>query len=224
MRPALTLRSILLSAAWFTATANAATLTVGGSGCQFPTVQKALDHAALSAASDEIRVANTLAYTQQALTKSDPYDVSVTGGYANCNIATSPTGSTVLDGSGRNASVLTVTNGNIQLANLVITGGAPLSGRGGGVPVRGSAQLTTFSNVRITANRAREGGGDRTQNRGVEPRFVGGGNKGKNEIHDGRAYRGNGGQEQGRRGGRRACRRAGRPHSQREIGAGAGFG
>lgn len=159
MRPALTLRSILLSAAWFTATANAATLTVGGSGCQFPTVQKALDHAALSAASDEIRVANTLVYTQQALTKSDPYDVSVTGGYANCNIATSPTGSTVLDGSGRNASVLTVTNGNIQLANLVITGGAPLSGRGGGVQVRGSAQLTTFSNVRITANRAREGGG-----------------------------------------------------------------
>ena len=54
MRPALTLRSILLSAAWFTAAANAATLTVGGSGCQFPTVQKALDHAALSAASDEI--------------------------------------------------------------------------------------------------------------------------------------------------------------------------
>ena len=95
MRHSLNSRSILLFAAWFAAAADAATLTVGGSGCQFPTVQQALDQAALTAENDEIRVAYNIAYTQQALTKSDPYDVSVTGGYANCNIATSPTGSTV---------------------------------------------------------------------------------------------------------------------------------
>lgn len=159
MRHSLNPRSILLFAAWFAAAADAATLTVGGSGCQFPNVQQALDQAALTAENDEIRVAYNIAYTQQALTKSDPHAVSVIGGYANCNLATLPTGSTLLDGSGRNASVLTVSNGSLHLANLAIAGGAPLNGRGGGVQIRGSAQLTTFSNVRITANRAREGGG-----------------------------------------------------------------
>lgn len=83
--------------------AQAATLTVGGSGCQHAQLQAAIDQAAQTAEDDVILIANNVTYTNQALTKSDPHAVSVVGGYANCGVGTQPTGSTAIDGSGRNA-------------------------------------------------------------------------------------------------------------------------
>lgn len=141
--------------------ATAATLTVGGPGCQFGSIQQALDAAAMNADADVIRVAINASYGFQALRKMDAHPLSLVGGYPDCQPASVPNGQTTLDGNGLPASVLYIDGGEVDVANFVIRGGAPIQvqGRGGGVYVGASTRRIAFANVRITGNAAQEGGG-----------------------------------------------------------------
>ncbi|MBK6726436.1 MAG: hypothetical protein IPG63_04110 [Xanthomonadales bacterium] len=139
--------------------AQAATFTVGGSGCQFHDLQNAIDQAAMTDEADDIRIANNASYTQQALKKTDPYRVSLLGGYPDCLPASAATGLTTLRGTGLGAPVLQVGGGILALSRLVITGGVVPHGRGGGVFVEAPTERVSFGNVRITGNSALEGGG-----------------------------------------------------------------
>ena len=141
--------------------ATAATLSVGASGCQFGSIQQAIDFAALTPEADLIRVANNANYAFQALKKRDAHPLALVGGYPDCLPASLPSGQTVLDGSGLAASVLHIDGGEVEVANFVIRGGAPitLQERGGGVFVGAATRRIAFANVRITGNAAYQGGG-----------------------------------------------------------------
>ena len=80
--------------------AAAVTLTVGASGCQFGSIQQAIERAATTPEADVIRVANNASYGFQALKKLDAYPLALVGGYPDCQPAPVPNGQTTLDGNG----------------------------------------------------------------------------------------------------------------------------
>jgi hypothetical protein len=137
----------------------AASFSVGGAGCQFASIQAAIDQAALTPEADVIRIANNASYHFQALRKLDPHPLSLVGGFPSCFPASVPNGQTRIDGSGLDSSVLSILGGEVEIANIEITGGAPRHGRGGGVYIGSPTRKVEFHNVRITANSAEEGGG-----------------------------------------------------------------
>ena len=141
--------------------AAAVTLTVGGSGCQFGSIQQAIERAATTPEADVIRVANNASYGFQALRKMDAHPLSLVGGYPDCQPASVPNGQTTLDGNGLAASVLYIDGGEVEVSNFVIRGGAPVrvQRRGGGVHVDAATRRIAFANVRITGNAAYQGGG-----------------------------------------------------------------
>ncbi|MGE4072408.1 MAG: hypothetical protein AB7E72_14655 [Lysobacterales bacterium] len=153
------LQMILAIPALHAAALSAATYTVGGAGCQFSSLQSAIHQAGLTPEADVIRIAGNTNYTFQALVKADPFKLGLVGGYPNCLPAALPNGQTRINGSGLDASVLGIFGGEVELANLVFTGGAPRHGRGGGVLVGAPTLAVAFQNVRITGNSALEGGG-----------------------------------------------------------------
>ncbi|MDZ4811367.1 MAG: hypothetical protein SGI99_01970 [Pseudomonadota bacterium] len=143
---------------------QAAQYRVGGNGgaCQFPTIQAAINAAALNPGSDDILIARNATYSAQALTISGQ-TVRLMGGYANCVQVTADTTRTILSGAGGSAvSVITVlAEATVALQALTITGGdeaTSVNGFGGGIDISGNA-FVSLNNVDVSSNAAGFGGG-----------------------------------------------------------------
>ncbi|HET6546519.1 MAG TPA: hypothetical protein VFG55_07230 [Rhodanobacteraceae bacterium] len=140
--------------------AQAVTYTVGGDvDCDYGTIQQSINELPTGGV-HEIRIANSASYTAQAIAIAGRV-LTLHGGYAHCADAT-PSGSTLLDGSGGgNDSVLTITGtGNdVILENLgLLRGDEVHDGYGGGIDFRGAGYLT-LRNTAVTQNYAGYGGG-----------------------------------------------------------------
>lgn len=138
---------------------HAATFLVGsGPGCQFPTVQGAVDAARANPGTDTVRIQTGTHTAQAIVVTADP--LVIEGGYATCGSA-GPTGRSVLDGAGGSVdTVLAIggTGSHVTLRHLVIRGGDEVSdGFGGGVST--TAGTLVIEHVEITGNRAGHGGG-----------------------------------------------------------------
>ncbi len=143
------------------AVSSAAIFLVGpGAGCQFTTIQAAINAAASLPGSDEVRIANTGVYSAQAITIG-AQDLILTGAYANCTDTVPAGGTAIVSGQGgAAASVFSITGAGVRrFENLgIIRGDAPISGRGGGIRFEGSGSLF-LRTVTVADNVAGGGGG-----------------------------------------------------------------
>lgn len=109
---------------------NAAIFRVGAGGaaggCTHSTLQAAVDAASVSPGADIILVARNQTWTAQELLVDTSQELTIEGGYENCNSNT-PSGSTELSGQGGNARpVIRIYGRNgsiIRLRRLTITRG-----------------------------------------------------------------------------------------------------
>lgn len=147
--------------------AKAALYTVGGDGCDFTTIQAALDTAAATIDDDEIRVARSVEngyYADVALVANDPDRVQgsagalrLVGGYDDC-VDTSPSGWTELVGGAvEDASVLRIAGGHVEIQGLRFSGAGP-GAFGGGIKYGGAGRLV-LRDVWIDGNEGVWGGG-----------------------------------------------------------------
>lgn len=157
------------SIAWFVllltapiAHAQSRTYLVGGDaiGCDFSSIQAAINQAQAHPGPDTIRVAKNLTYSSLAL-KVGAQDVTIQGGFATCVSTTveSASAKTVLSGAGGAAdSVIEFTGRGTRIVQgLAITrGDDPTSG--GGIQHDGSGELL-LENVEIYENASAYGGG-----------------------------------------------------------------
>jgi predicted outer membrane repeat protein len=133
--------------------AQAAVLRVG-SGCQFTTLQAAIDAAQFD---DEIRL-RTQTYTENVTIDTQ---LTIRGGYASCS-ATSPSAfdrSTIqAAAAGAPTAIASSPGGTIRLSRLDISGGNNPGGNGGGLRV-GNSTRVEVDLVSVTGNSAELGGG-----------------------------------------------------------------
>jgi hypothetical protein len=156
----------LLSAATpLVAVANIYTVGPGGGfvGCNFATVQAAVNAAAANPGPDEIHVAmGSSGYTNQAVVVT-AQDLSIFGGYLDCQ-APAATGHSRLSGSGGAAAPVVKiqsTDGTpvqITLDGLDLVDGDNAGGNGGGLRVQSLGEVH-LSNMIIANNRASYGAG-----------------------------------------------------------------
>jgi hypothetical protein len=128
-----------------------------GVGCDYLTVQAAVNAAAARAGADTIALANNRSYTAQEIQIADTEGVILVGGYDACLGAR--TGSTELSGTGGNpAPVIRHTGAApLTLQNLRITGGDAINA-GGGLDSQGTGALR-LGDVAFIGNRGVGGGG-----------------------------------------------------------------
>lgn len=145
----------------FSAVSPAAIFLAGpGAGCQFATIQAAIDAAGNLPGSDEVRIANTGVYSAQAITIG-AQDLILTGAYANCTDTVPAGGSAIVSGQGgAAASVFSITGAGVRRFERlgIIRGDAPTTGRGGGIRFEGSG-LLFLRGVSVVNNVAGGGGG-----------------------------------------------------------------
>ena len=129
-----------------------------GAGCDFDTVQEAVDAAAAAPGEDVIAIANNRSYTAQQIHIDDAADLALYGGFASCPSAPS-NARTTLDGTGGAAAPVITHEGAglLELRNLTITGGDAVSA-GGGLQSVGGGDLR-LRNVEFVANSGGSGGG-----------------------------------------------------------------
>jgi len=134
-----------------------------GAGCDFPTLQAAINAASTQAA-DLTQIRLTATANNQTLTVFDR-NVTIDGRYSTCasNVPDDSTRQTI-DGAGTD-SVLRITNNlagsrSITLRNLIVRDGGPfgLAGIGGGLSIGGPVAVTIL-NSRISDNESTRGGG-----------------------------------------------------------------
>lgn len=142
--------------------ACAATFTVGQPGdtaCSHPSLQAAVNAAAVSPGLDIIRV-SAGTYSAQRIQVDDAGDLGILGGWLSCGTPVGNAGSTVISGAGANPAGTVISHGNagghLTLVDLTVTAGNGASG--GGVFSNGSAGLT-LRRVLLANNRANAGGG-----------------------------------------------------------------
>lgn len=132
-----------------------------GAGCTHASIQAAIGAASVSAEGDEIRLAATLSYTQQALLIDTVQGaLTLAGGYASCADAAPVAGArTPIDGDG-NLPVLRINaTRTVSLQSLDISGGGT-TGRGGGIYATGSdGAVLALSDTLVRGNQAYAGGG-----------------------------------------------------------------
>lgn len=128
-----------------------------GVGCDYLTVQAAVNAAAARAGEDTIALANNRSYTAQEIQIADTEALTLVGGFDAC--LGTQTGSTELSGSGGNpAPVIRHTGAAmLTLQNLRITGGDAVNA-GGGLDSQGTGALR-LQDVSFNANRGVGGGG-----------------------------------------------------------------
>lgn len=145
---------------------NAAIFRVGAGGaaggCTHSTLQAAVDAASVSPGADIILVARNQTWTAQELLVDTSQELTIEGGYDNCN-SNSPSGSTELSGQGGNARpVIRIYGRNgsiIRLRRLTITrGDNGTGGDGGGLYYEGNGRLE-ISNSTFSQNVAGYGAG-----------------------------------------------------------------
>ena len=129
-----------------------------GVGCDYFTVQEAINAAAARPGEDTIAIARNRNYTAQALLVQDTEALTLLGGFATC-LGTPDTNRTVLDGgSGAAAPVIRhIGSANLTLQRLIISGGDAINA-GGGLDSIGSGALR-LQDVTFVNNRGIAGGG-----------------------------------------------------------------
>lgn len=135
--------------------AAAATFTVGGAGCTHSDLNSALIAAVNNPGFDEIRLLSSTNHQGQFLVNSDA--LSIVGGFATC-AATTPTGTTTLQGTNSSRALFVNSFGNVQLRRLNITGGS-VAGNGGGMLLQGTGNLL-LTDVLVFGNMATGSGGN----------------------------------------------------------------
>jgi len=137
------------------------TYTVGPKpACDYATIQEAIA-AASATAGDTIELDATLSYAGQHLTITGK-SLTIQSGAA-CTIgAPSPAApanaqAAISGNAGATTAVLTITNGNVTLTDLEITGNTS-SASAGGIAYSGNGTLT-LNNVAVTNNKGTSGGG-----------------------------------------------------------------
>ncbi len=152
-------------AAWVPAI-SATTFTVGtGPNCTHSTVASAVASSEGSAGPDTVRVTRSAAYTQQAISFSVTQEVTITGGFSDCNTNVEDANYTTLSGSGGAAATVMTISGStgsiVHLRKLTITGGdiaSPSSILGGGIYYTGDG-LLDIADSSISNNTGAYGGG-----------------------------------------------------------------
>ncbi len=137
---------VVVSAMAFGATAHATIYTVGnGAACSHGTIQSALDAAASHAGADEIRLTRSLTYEPESNTVTTNDDLSIVGGFATCDQATSDGIHTVVSGLGASGTAVfgITANGSsiVKLRHLDIKNGDV------GVAFNGDGVLQTIETV-----------------------------------------------------------------------------
>jgi predicted outer membrane repeat protein len=156
-------RKILLTSLMGTALlpAHATDFLVGqGPGCQFNTIQAAVNAAAANPGADTVRIANAGTYFAEAVTIG-AQDLIIDGGFAAC-ADTAPSGvrATISGQGGAAAPVFSITGSaaNRRFKNLaIVRGDQSATGKGGGINFDGAGALT-LSNVTMGSNVAGFGG------------------------------------------------------------------
>lgn len=140
----------------------AATYRVGnGGGCTHATIQAAVNTAAGNPGLDTIRIARNLTYTNQnILVEADTAGIEFIGGYADCQTNSITLPNTQVSGAGGAAAAVFSLRGiaTIFMSNLEITGGDSTSG-GGGIDIVGGPKTIALTDIRISNNQGRYGGG-----------------------------------------------------------------
>ncbi|HSX61608.1 MAG TPA: hypothetical protein VLF18_15510 [Tahibacter sp.] len=152
----------LLPLFFLAAPVHALTIRVGAdAGCDTASIAVALTQAKANPGADTIRLAANQNYTNQELFIDS--DVTLRGGYANCDAAT-PAGRTAIGGSGTWAAVTAWTDGAngiaVRLEGLDVRNGGASGDVGdfGGISVGGRARVT-LADMRIHDNVGIYGGG-----------------------------------------------------------------
>jgi hypothetical protein len=129
-----------------------------GVGCDYFTVQEAINAAAARPGEDTIAIARNRTYTAQALLVQDTEALTLLGGFANC-LGAADTTRTVLDGAGGAAApvIRHVGSASLTLERLRIVGGDAINA-GGGLDSAGTGTLR-LQDVAFVGNRGVGGGG-----------------------------------------------------------------
>lgn len=155
-------------------TTSALTLTVGSPGCNYTSLQSAIN--ALAANPDSSHTiklkSGTIAIADGVALNIAASDVFLTGGFANCiDAAPTPGQRTILDATGGNSgTAISIDAGNrslqqwIRLDAVTVRGGDSETGpldnpEGGGLEIRGHARVYLDNVSRIDDNYSGKGGG-----------------------------------------------------------------
>ena len=155
-------------------TASALTLTVGSPGCNYTSLQSAIN--ALAANPDSSHTiklkSGTIAIPNGVVMNIPASDIFLTGGFANCIDAAPTTGQrTTLDATGgSNGTAMSIDAGNrslqqwIRFDSVTVRGGNSETGplenpEGGGLELRGHARVYLDNVSRIDGNVSGKGGG-----------------------------------------------------------------
>lgn len=139
--------------------AQAAVFLAGtDAGCQFASIQAAVNAAAANPGADTVRIASSGTYTAQAITIG-AQDLTIDGDFANCTDATPSGGGASVSGQGgATAAVFRITGaGSRRFKNVTIIRGDNVAGDGGGISFDGSGELV-LSKVTLLINVAGFGG------------------------------------------------------------------
>lgn len=156
----------ILFCIWSAAAIADVDVTVGiGTGCQYPTVQAAINGANAANGVTRIRVTRSQTYTAQAI-DIDSKNVQLLGGYESCTDGTPDTVHTVLSGAGGTSrSIINIrgTTTNVALRGITLQGGheqLDASSYGGAIDItQGPHQRIHLEDVLVTQNEAGVGGG-----------------------------------------------------------------
>jgi len=142
-----------------------ANVSVGGPGCQYATIQAAINAANNDNGTTNIKIARNATYTAQQINITSK-NVRLIGGFANCGQINPDTTRTAISGAGGSANTVITVLGTTTLVafqHLEITGGDEVTtnnGFGGGVAIGGGPhQSVSFDDTYIHDNQAGYGGG-----------------------------------------------------------------
>lgn len=166
-------RILPLLALLASASAPAATITVGNGGCQYIGLQFALDALESQPGPHTIKLkTQTIAIPNGLVLDTSNTSYTFIGGHANCSDAQPTPGQlTVLDATGGDAGTAFAINGTsssttptIALRGLVIRGGSPETGpfanpEGGGLEIRGRVLVRLDAGTSVEDNTSGRGGG-----------------------------------------------------------------
>ncbi len=142
--------------------------SVGAGGCQYSTIQAAIDDYTQSSLGMlnipvEFRIATNKTYFENLVIGGE-YDISLKGGYSDCsNMANPPPNNQSLIDGGNNGTVLEIqgvsTRRIMTFTNLRLINGSNAAGAGGGLLSDNSNVSLLLENVDIRNNTARNGAG-----------------------------------------------------------------
>jgi predicted outer membrane repeat protein len=140
--------------------AQAAIYTVGASaGCQFASLQAAIDAAQSNPTVDEIQIDNTSFFSNQNVT-INAQDLTLDGGWAGCSGTPSTSSASLRGTGGAQEPVIKIRGSGVKrIVNLIISNGDQDSTEdGGGIDYSGRGELV-LRNVSLNNNYAGFGGG-----------------------------------------------------------------